>query len=354
MLQRLSFSSYCNIKDIKKEWIELDKKAEELNVRYAEYTYYQTYEWNEFLFRHIRRGFGRLATTLRYHLITFDGRPFAVIPTQVTRMSKKVRLPSCRVAGVLNIVCPYINECNDEMVAAITEYITTAHRGMKLSYADVPQTAIFARVMGRIGSNMKERTSYHVPLAEFATHEDYVASLNKNIYKNIRKAYNHLKTDSKSMQLKIYTHEEMPDNGYMRSLWRLYLRRKMAWRHRKAGAFSELGIYMKAMYETISGCAGYSLKALPAAELYVLHIDEKPAAFMIVYRHRNHLLMPKLAIDTSFSRYSPGILLILEASKRWIAEGVADFDMCRGDERYKKEMGGHNEPLCRIDVKVKK
>ena len=95
-----------------------------------------------------------------------------------------------------------------------------------------------------------------------------------------------------------------------------------------------------------------SLKTLDAAELYVLHIDDQPAAFMIVYRHRNHLLMPKLAIDTSFSRYSPGILLILEASKRWIDEGVADFDMCRGDERYKKEMGGQNEPLCRIDKRL--
>lgn len=52
--------------------------------------------------------------------------------------------------------------------------------------------------------------------------------------------------------------------------------------------------------------------------------------------------MPRLAIDTSFSRYSPGILLILEATKLWMNEGIVDFDMCRGDERYKKEMGGIN------------
>lgn len=87
-------------------------------------------------------------------------------------------------------------------------------------------------------------------------------------------------------------------------------------------------------------------------KVYVLEIDGTPAAFMIVYRHHNRLLMPKLAIDTTFSRYSPGILLILEASKMWIDEGIADFDMCRGDERYKKEMGGINEPLCRIDKRL--
>lgn len=101
-----------------------------------------------------------------------------------------------------------------------------------------------------------------------------------------------------------------------------------------------------------SGCATASLRQLPCAELYVLEIDHQPASFLIVYRHRDHLLMPRLAIDTSFGRYSPGILLILEAAKRWMTEGVVDFDMCRGDERYKKEMGGINEPLCRIETRV--
>lgn len=348
----LSFSSHNDINEIKTEWTELDRKAEENGVRYVEYTYYQTYEWNEFLFHHTTRGFGKFASAMRYHLVRLDGRPFAIIPTLVTRLSKKVRIPSCRVAGVLNISCPYTGEWDGEMTAAIAGYIETAHKGMKISFADVPMAAPFAGVMKRIGDELKERTSYHVPLDEFESHEDYVASLNKNIYKNIRKAYNHLKTDSKRMELKVYRRGGMPDDGYMRSLWKLYLRRKMAWRHRKTGAMSEIGIRLKAMYETCSGCANRSLKTLDAAELYVLHIDDQPAAFMIVYRHRNHLLMPKLAIDTSFSRYSPGILLILEASKRWIDEGVADFDMCRGDERYKKEMGGQNEPLCRIDKRL--
>lgn len=99
MLQKISFNCYSNIKDIKEEWTELDKKAEELKIRYAEYTYYQTYEWNEFLFRHIKKGFGKLTTAMRYYLIKIDGKPFSIIPTQVTRISKKVRIPSCRVGG---------------------------------------------------------------------------------------------------------------------------------------------------------------------------------------------------------------------------------------------------------------
>lgn len=106
----LSFSSHNDINEIKTEWTELDRKAEENGVRYVEYTYYQTYEWNEFLFHHTTRGFGKFASAMRYHLVRLDGRPFAIIPTLVTRLSKKVRIPSCRVAGVLNISSPYTRE----------------------------------------------------------------------------------------------------------------------------------------------------------------------------------------------------------------------------------------------------
>ena len=115
----LSFSSHNDINEIKTEWTELDRKAEENGVRYVEYTYYQTYEWNEFLFHHTTRGFGKFASAMRYHLVRLDGRPFAIIPTLVTRLSKKVRIPSCRVAGVLNISCPYTREWDGEMTAAI-------------------------------------------------------------------------------------------------------------------------------------------------------------------------------------------------------------------------------------------
>ena len=155
------------------------------------------------------------------------------------------------------------------------------------------------------------------------------------------------------MELKVFDHAHQAPAHTLRHLWRFYFRRKMMWRSQKANALTHLTTTLKAIYEVKSGCATASLRQLPSAELYVLEIDHQPASFMIVYRHRDHLLMPRLAIDTSFGRYSPGILLILEAAKRWMTEGVVDFDMCRGDEkRYKKEMGGINEPLCRIETRV--
>lgn len=354
MADNITFHQYNNLHDIEDSWRSLDQQAERLSLGYIHYTYYQTYEWNEFLYHHTLRGLGALTTAMRYDLVRVGGRPFAILPMAVTRSSKKARIPSCRVGGVLNMVCPYPYEGHEEVMEAIAAHLRSPAKGMTLSLADVPCCTALARIMPTLSPNPIERTSFHVPLSQFASHEAYVASLPKNIYKNIRKAYNHLTTDGKTMELKVFDHAHQAPAHTLRHLWRFYFRRKMMWRSQKANALTHLTTTLKAIYEVKSGCATASLRQLPSAELYVLEIDHQPASFMIVYRHRDHLLMPRLAIDTSFGRYSPGILLILEAAKRWMAEGVVDFDMCRGDERYKKEMGGINEPLCRIETRVQR
>ena len=344
MADNITFHQYNNLHDIEDSWRSLDQQAERLSLGYIHYTYYQTYEWNEFLYHHTLRGLGALTTAMRYDLTRVGGRPFAILPMAVTRSSKKARIPSCRVGGVLNMVCPYPYEGHEEVMEAIAAHLRSSCQGMTLSLADVPCCTALARIMRTLSPDPIERTSFHVPLSQFASHEAYVASLPKNIYKNIRKAYNHLTTDGKTMELKVFDHAHQAPAHTLRHLWRFYFRRKMMWRSQKANALTHLTTTLKAIYEVKSGCATASLRQLPSAELYVLEIDHQPASFMIVYRHRDHLLMPRLAIDTSFGRYSPGILLILEAAKRWMTEGVVDFDMCRGDERYKKEMGGINEP----------
>jgi len=350
MADNITFHQYNNLHDIEDSWRSLDQQTERLSLGYIHYTYYQTYEWNEFLYHHTLRGLGALTTAMRYDLVRVGGRPFAILPMAVTRSSKKARIPSCRVGGVLNMVCPYPYEGHEEVMEAIAAHLRSSCQGMTLSLADVPCCTALARIMPTLSPDPIERTSFHVPLSQFASHEAYVASLPKNIYKNIRKAYNHLTTDGKTMELKVFDHAHQAPAHTLRHLWRFYFRRKMMWRSQKANALTHLTTTLKAIYEVKSGCATASLRQLPSAELYVLEIDHQPASFMIVYRHRDHLLMPRLAIDTSFGRYSPGILLILEAAKRWMTEGVVDFNMCRGDERYKKEMGGINEPLCRNRV----
>lgn len=348
----LCFEQHSRIQDLEALWHQLDQTAQQQQQGYIHYTYYQTYTWNAFIYHQVMSGLSGCTSTMRFHLALLDGQPFAIIGLVITRSSHKARIPSCRVGGVLNMACPYPYEGHEEIMDAIADHLLSTSQGMTLSLADVPCVTAFAHIMQRICPDTIERTSFHVPLSQFATHEEYVSSLPKNIYKNIRKAYNHLKSDHKELTLRRFTHDHQAPDSYLRHLWRFYFRRKMMWRDQKPGPFTRLTVALKALYEVHCGCATASLKRLTEAELYVLEIDHQPAAFMIVYRHQGHLLMPRLAIDTRYGRYSPGILLILEASKQWIDEGIVDFDMCRGDERYKKEMGGINQPLCRIEKHI--
>lgn len=331
--------------------------AVENRIKYAAYSFYQTYIWNRFLYEHIRgKMLKRLTTRLVYILMRRDGKPFAILPLSVTRSSGKVRFPSCWVAGILNASIPYSPSGEAEYrreINALREYLDDNFSGCHLSLADVPQHTLFAGLMKDMdGGDFTERTSYHVPLESFNNVDEYIGSLSKNIYKNIRKAYNHLKTDGRKMELKVYTRDNLPDNGYLYKLWRMYFIRKLAWNEKHTGVINMLVARIKAMLEVGGGCATQSLRKLAESRLYVLEIDSCPAAFMIVYTHQRHLLMPRLAIDIDFGRYSPGIIMLLEAVKLWLDEGFVDFDMCRGDERYKTDVGGVNEPLCRIEREI--
>lgn len=131
MADNITFHQYNNLHDIEDSWRSLDQQAERLSLGYIHYTYYQTYEWNEFLYHHTLSGLGALTTAMRYDLVRVGGRPFAILPMAVTRSSKKARIPSCRVGGVLNMVCPYPYEGHEEVMEAIAAHLRSSCQGMK-------------------------------------------------------------------------------------------------------------------------------------------------------------------------------------------------------------------------------
>ena len=51
--------------------------------------------------------------------------------------------------------------------------------------------------------------------------------------------------------------------------------------------------------------------------------------------------VPRLAIDTEYSFYSPGYVLVCETIRYIAAHPVLkELDLSRGDEKYKLDMGG--------------
>lgn len=56
---------------------------------------------------------------------------------------------------------------------------------------------------------------------------------------------------------------------------------------------------------------------------------------------KEFITIPRLAIDSKWDKYSPGIILICETAKELFPQyGIKNFDLSRGEHGYKLRMGG--------------
>ena len=354
MMQKdISITTTKDIHTLKEDWRRLDGLAEVFiekgEIHYMDYTFYQTYTWHSFIYDTYNHFF----INTEYISVSYKGEVKLILPLMIDKLNKRLRFLTGRISGICNIVCPYKDSTAKELIHVALSYMKDTFKGGWLyKFRDIPIRSLLIEVLKEEGEKCWDKCSYHVPVEVFESYDAYLSSLGKNIYKNIRKAYNHLTTDGKTMSLQCYTSDNPPNRGLLRNLWSIYYRRMLAWDNHNDTLLRKILCKAKALKQTVTGRQTESMFRLKESELYVLTIDDKIAAFMHTYVHNQHVLMPKLAIDISFSRYSPGILLIQEAMKQYIKRGIKDFDMCRGDERYKIEVGGINEPLTGLSLHV--
>ena len=353
MQNNISITTTKDIPTLKADWQRLDEHAAASisngKIQYMDYTFYQTYAWNSFLYE----TYNHLFIPIEYVVVSVLGEVKLILPLLIDRLNKRLRVLTGRISGICNVVCPYKDTMAKELIQATLSYLSDKYKGgWKYKFRDVPLRSLLVEVLKDRGLKGGEKCSFHILVEQFESYDAYLSSLGKNIYKNIRKAYNHLATDGKTMSLQCYTVANQPSRRLLHDLWTLYYRRKMAWENQHKTLLRKLLIKAEAFKQAVVGRQTKSMLRLEESELFVLFIDDKIAAFMHTYVHNQHVLMPKLAIDVSFSRYSPGILLIQETMKQYIQKGIKDFDMCRGDERYKIEVGGINEPLIGFTISV--
>lgn len=358
-MNKIEIELHHSILPLQEIWQQMDRQAEKLieekKLDYSQYSFYQTYEWNKFLDRH-QSGFMFNVSLKRkdYIVLSIDGIPFVIVPLLIRRTSRKITLISGKIAGILNTVSPYVNSPEANYVFdKVVEYLRQRYKGWNFCFHDIPRHTPFLKALIRSfnARGLSERGSYHIDLSRYSSFDKYLPTLSKNMYKNIRKAYNHLLTDKKQWSIKIYRNNNLPPTSYIWQIWQIYFLRKLAWKKLPATPFMHFVCKCRGLKEALWGLKVKSMRECNESELVVLEIDGKIASFMHVYRDYPYILMPKLAINASFSRYSPGIIMLIESLKRYYNEGIIDFDMCRGDERYKRDMGGVCTPLGAINIK---
>jgi len=171
--------------------------------------------------------------------------------------------------------------------------------------------------------------------------ERFDAALPRNARSVERVARNRLRREGRSVAFSFRSSAGLGEGlsgresrRLLRECRRVYLGRQKR-RYGHGGWLARL-FFMHGCYISLSVPGGSSFVA-------VLRVDGCVAAYMEGYVNtaRAALEVPRIAIDDRFARYSPGRLLIAEAV-RWLCANsqLRCIDLCRGDERYKLDLGG--------------
>lgn len=198
-------------------------------------------------------------------------------------------------------------------------------------------SSLLYRVLREKFSSSESGNQINVMLKLPATYEEYIASLSKKMHKNIRMIYNRMKTDNCDFRFEVFRGVEMPESVYKQFL-RLYSKSynlknsSRNWWRKKSYPIRVKYLHPHAM----------AINRIDSSMCGVLFINGEVAAAMGGYLQKNneYYLIPRITYDKKYSRYSPGVILLLETIKYLISNKIPIFDWSRGDEEYKLWLGG--------------
>lgn len=82
--------------------------------------------------------------------------------------------------------------------------------------------------------------------------------------------------------------------------------------------------------------------------LYFLELDGRPVASCMCFDYRDELLLYNSGYDPAYAHLSVGLVLKAFCIKDAIERGKKRFDLLRGNEKYKYDLGAKDVPLSRI------
>jgi len=226
----------------------------------------------------------------------------------------------------------YSDELDEDDMTTCLELMKAECGTMR--FYNLSQESMLYKVLAKDLQPVRENMNITIPIGE--SYESYYASLSKNTRQNVRTAYNRMNTDGRQWTMELLDGKELT-RTVEKELMDVYVARRKA-RYRTTSAIHEWFLRHE-HFNTIA------MRRQENARFIILRIDNVVAAFLAGYVDNNHqsLLIPRLAINNAFSRYSPGVVLVNESMK--LLEDklhLKYLDLSKGDEKYKFQMGGVN------------
>ncbi|KFO67375.1 hypothetical protein ER57_11220 [Smithella sp. SCADC] len=176
----------------------------------------------------------------------------------------------------------------------------------------------------------RKDTCVQIPIAD--SFNDYPNTLNKKVRQNLRNSFARLKTDRRTYEVQTRVNQAIPSDILLQ-LFKTYWKR-LSDKKLPIGVKRFLPVSLRMeLNPTI-----IALKVLPNVFYSIIYIDKTIAGFT---SQNGKIILPFLAINGAFSRFSPGGILITETIKFLIENhDYKYFDLSRCDEKYKYAYGG--------------
>jgi len=172
-----------------------------------------------------------------------------------------------------------------------------------------------------------------------ADYDAYFKSLTSSVRQNIRTSYNRLEKDGHSYELNVYTNTDSLIIGGGKMLPVNEIINLYCTRHQQR--YGVKTTWLKKWFLKHQNFATLFYRRAPNAITLYLTIDQTPAAFMSGLWCQDRLIIPRLSINESFKRYSPGMVLICESIKYLMTNTpIKILDLSQGEEPYKYKLGG--------------
>jgi CelD/BcsL family acetyltransferase involved in cellulose biosynthesis len=95
---------------------------------------------------------------------------------------------------------------------------------------------------------------------------------------------------------------------------------------------------------------GAALAEIGMLRLYLLDLDDTPTAAVICFDFGQTLYLYNNGYDEAFRSLSVGLLSKVLTIKDGIQLGKRTYDFLKGEEHYKRQLGGQTVPLYRCDI----
>lgn len=288
--------------------------------------YMETYRW----------GRRRWNKKKHFYLVTTK-KGYKVLAPLIVGRGEAYIMGDLSATGSLDLI--YNEEINcEEFGEVITEIKTELGLGCKLYFNKLLPNSLLRKYLEKNYHPKYVMPCVNVKLG--SEYQDYFQALSKHVRQNYRTAMNRLKREGKN--LKLLYDAKSPSLHKMEM--NIYTRRAQSWG-------INYSVIHKYFFDKVNPISRMLEKADEAIHVCLL-IENELAAFFCGFSSddKKKIVVPRLAINDKYKKYSPGTLLIGMAVKEMIRNGYENLDMSRGDEKYKYALGGESYEIMNFTL----